>query len=159
MKKVPQLEDAYVIRLEDENDELRERVRQMEEALGYRAEMPLELGLTASEAKVLGYLYTVEMARKDGIMAALYADRPNEVPELKIADVYVCKIRNKVKGFGIQILTRWGSGWYLTKESKIIIKGMLPGGEKTDEEASADQAGRNGSGHHEPGAEGVHPAV
>ena len=49
-------------------------------------------------------------------MAALYWDK-DEPGEEKIIDVLVCKIRKKLKPYGIDIKTHWGRGYYLPPRS------------------------------------------
>lgn len=51
------------------------------------------------------------MRSQEQLLDALYWDRPNEVPELKIIDVFVCKLRKKIKPLGLQIQTIWGQGY------------------------------------------------
>ena len=45
--------------------------------------------------------------------------------EIKIVDVWICKIRKKVKAYGIEVQTQWGQGYFLTAESKAIAQGLL----------------------------------
>jgi len=116
------LRDGLVIKLETENEELRERVRILEDMLGMTFDAPLQLGLTEKEAKVLGLLTKVDMATKDAIMFHIYADRPNEVPEIKVVDVFVCKVRQKLKPYDISIQTIWGRGYRLTTQDKAKLE-------------------------------------
>lgn len=116
------LRDDLVIKLETENDELRERVRALEDMLGMTFDAPLQLGLTEKEAMVLGLLSKVDMATKEAIMFHIYSDRPNDVPEIKIVDVFVCKVRRKLKPFDISIQTIWGIGYRLTKDDKSKLE-------------------------------------
>jgi len=94
---------------------LRERVRQLEEALAPAAvTVPLEWALTAAEARVFAHLTTREIASKQSIMAALYSLRPDlDEPEIKIVDVFICKMRKKIAPFGVKIVTVWGQGYAL----------------------------------------------
>lgn len=46
---------------------------------------------------------------------------PDEEPEPKIVDVIVCKLRRKMKGFGVQIETHWGAGYSLKLASDVSI--------------------------------------
>lgn len=95
-------------------DVLKERNRQLEELLAPSTlQPPLEWRLTASEARVFAHLASRDVCRKEGILAALYADRIDEAPEPKIVDVFVCKLRKKVKPFGVEIETVWGQGYRL----------------------------------------------
>jgi two-component system, cell cycle response regulator CtrA len=94
---------------------LRERIRQLEDALVPQEVLfPIEWALTGSEARLLAYLTTRDLATKPQIHAALYSLRPDgDDPELKIVDVFVCKLRRKLKPFGVVIETRWGYGYAL----------------------------------------------
>ncbi|MCB9993099.1 MAG: winged helix-turn-helix transcriptional regulator [Hyphomicrobiaceae bacterium] len=52
---------------------------------------------------------------KDQLLARTYALNPNDEPEIKIIDVYVCKIRQKLTGLPLTIETMWGRGYRLVK--------------------------------------------
>jgi len=105
--------EARIALLERENDELREHVRRLEDALIGTFETPFEWGLTAAERIVFGVLVNREVASKDAMMAALYRSMGKDEPDPKIVDVFVCKLRRKVKPYGITIRTHWGTGWQL----------------------------------------------
>ena len=49
---------------------------------------------------------------KTAIMQALYA-REDDEPDIKIIDVYVSTLRNKLKGTGLEIKTMRGEGYIL----------------------------------------------
>ncbi|RUM06789.1 winged helix-turn-helix domain-containing protein [Rhizobium chutanense] len=94
---------------------LEERVRQLEEALMPASVMaPIEYQLTANEARVFSHLASRDFGTKQSIMMALYSDRAEE-PEIKIVDVFVCKMRRKLKPFGVRIETIWGQGYRLAR--------------------------------------------
>lgn len=101
--------------VEAENEMLRERVRQLEAELSGGADFvaPFEWGLTFSEAQVLGIFVARELVTKHAIMQALYSSIGREGVEEKICDVFICKIRKKLKPYGVGITTRWGQGWSL----------------------------------------------
>ena len=110
--------------LRAENDGLRARIGDLErDALAGEPVLPIEWRLTATEARVFGALLARERATKDRIMAVLYADRPadGDVPEMKICDVLICKLRKKVAPFGVKIFTVWGSGWRLDPETRAAF--------------------------------------
>lgn len=102
-----------------ENDMLRERVRQLEAVLtnGYER-LPIG-GLTCTEAAVLAVIAAADGgAPKERILEAIYAWRSDrEVPQPKILDVYVCKMRRKLAPLGVEIETVWGWGYRLPSES------------------------------------------
>lgn len=122
---MPQLDDEYVKAIEVENEQLRERVWQLEEICGMALNAPLELGLTPNEARLFGLLYKSELVTKAGAMVALYSDRPNEEPEIKIIDVFICKVRKKIERFGIEIETIWGLGYRMSPAAKAVAKKIM----------------------------------
>lgn len=102
-----------------ENASLRDRIQVLEDALSTAPTLPPILGLSRAEAAVLGAIEaTTETASKDRIMAALYSTSPEDPPGEKIVDVYVCKVRKKLKRWGIEVQTQWGAGYYMTSESR-----------------------------------------
>ena len=58
----------------------------------------------------------LSVVRKEQLMNALYSLTPEEDPEIKIIDVYICKLRQKLSGMGISIGTVWGTGFRITRE-------------------------------------------
>lgn len=115
--------EARIEALTARNEALQMRVEQLEAAMGMDLLPPVEWLLTATEARVLGVLMVRECATKDAIMAALYRDVNRDEAQIKIVDVFVCKIRSKLRRFGVEIQTRWGVGYYLTAETKAAIAG------------------------------------
>lgn len=111
--------DSVITDLQREIAILRERVRQLEEALVPASiAVPLEFGLTGAEARVFAHLASRDVATKQSLMLALYGDRPDE-PEIKIVDVFVCKLRKKVARFGVNIETIWGQGYRLANRHEF----------------------------------------
>lgn len=73
-------------------------------------------------------------ATKEILFDALYFAWPEgEQPEIKIVDVFMCKVRNKLKPHGITVLTRWGHGYYMLEKDKQkareVMKSYKPNGE------------------------------
>lgn len=101
------------------------------------------LGLTPNEAAILQLMADGLVRTKEQIMTALYWDRiaDEEVPEIKIVDVWVCKIRKKIVGTGIIVETMWGRGYWLegTDKLKKIMAGEEP---ERDQAAIAAHIGR-----------------
>lgn len=116
--------DALLEDLEAENDKLRGRIAMLEEALHGVLPPPIEFGLTPSEGKVLGCFMTREFVTRDNLMACLYRDNGKDEPEIKIVDVFVCKMRAKLKPFNIKIVTRWAAGYEMPAESKALVRSM-----------------------------------
>ena len=109
---------ATIVRLED-------RIQGLEEAMGLCVLPPLEWGLTVQQARLFGALLEREVLTKDAAMAALYRDRGDDEPEMKIVDVFVCHIRRKLKPFGIEIGTRWGVGYFMTPANKAEARRQI----------------------------------
>lgn len=118
------LRDDYVQALERENDDLRNRIRVLEEIAGTSLEVPFEYGLTRKEAIILGVMLKNDLARKEALMEALYP-HDQDAGDVKILDVWVCHMRRKLKPWGIEIVTVYADGWRLPPASKHIVRSML----------------------------------
>lgn len=81
--------------------------------------------LTGSETEVLTALARAfpRIVTKEALMDALYALKPDEEPEIKIIDVFICKLRKKLKPLGVEIDTAWGRGYGLRVARKPLIVG------------------------------------
>ena len=119
------LRDAYIAKLEEENDELRERVRMLQDQLGMAFEAPPQFLLTRAETVIFGLLLKNSLVRKEMAMSAIYAHLPDEEPEIKIVDVWVCKMRRKLRPYGIEIQTQWGQGYFISAEGKRAARRLL----------------------------------
>jgi len=119
------LDREHIEAVERENDDLREKVRQMERLIMADDPLPIEWGLTVTEEKVLRCLIARNLASKEAIHYALYGSMGEDGAEIKIVDVLVCKLRPKVLPFGIEIETQWGRGYQLTAASRDVIKSAL----------------------------------
>lgn len=113
------MSDADTIRrLRAELDEANEMIRQLLEQLADRAdELPDWLPpLTAKEHALLDLLSDGRLYSRPQVMNALYpqsADSPLD----KIIDAFICRLRAKLKPFGLTIETQWGRGRQMTRES------------------------------------------
>lgn len=114
--------------LETENDVLRERVRQLEEQLGMgpTPRMPVEWALTVIEAEYLSSLLKAGFCTKEALLRhhARGANK-DDLPEIKIVDVMVCKLRKKLRPYGVHISTLWGRGYALEPDQATLVKGMI----------------------------------
>jgi two-component system cell cycle response regulator CtrA len=111
--------DAARIRaLEDEVETLREALRQAEAMLagGRDVVWPFELGLTPAEGRVFGALSRGLLCTKAAICAAGSRGGVLSSVEYKLADVYICKLRRKVRAYGVEFRTIWGEGWAIERE-------------------------------------------
>ena len=117
--------DARFSAIEEENADLKEKVRYLEEMLAGKEIMPREFRLTGKEEQVVSALLERDVLSKESILSTVYNDRPNDVPDIKIVDVFVCRIRPKLEPYGIKIETVWGHGYTIPAESKAELRGMI----------------------------------
>ncbi len=119
-------QQARIEVLEEELRQRDERIQVLEDALGLNYTPPLVMCLTDKERKVLGAIIKKDIATKQMIMAAVYSDAhaDGDVPDIKIVDVFVCKMRGKLKEFGIEIKTEWGIGYSMNAESRQKLKDL-----------------------------------
>lgn len=137
------LRDLLVERLETENEVLRERVRQLERMLADTTQpMPVEIGLSPNEEKVLAALMARDICSRDHLMTMLYGDRIDDPPDPKIVDVLVCKLRAKLEPFGVAIETLWARGYMLKPAAKDVVRRMMEAERSSDVRAPAAAAGR-----------------
>ena len=121
------LRDEYVAKIEEENELFRERILELESLLGMTFDTPPILGLTGHESRLLGFLISRDIVTKEAAMTCLYGHRPDgDAPEIKIVDVFICKLRKKLKIFGIDIKTQWGVGYFMAKSAKDSVAALLP---------------------------------
>jgi DNA-binding response OmpR family regulator len=111
--------------LERENELLRDRVAQLEDAMGLGFMPPPEWGLTRSERLLLGVLMAREIATKNAVMAGLYGMDVRDPPFEKIVDVLISKLRKKLVPHGITIETRWGEGHFLSPAMKSRVRAAV----------------------------------
>lgn len=79
--------------------------------------------LTGHEAMLLTRLAEVfpRMVSKEALLEWLYQLSADDEPDLKIIDVWICKLRKKLKPLGIRIDTTWGRGYALAADAKPTI--------------------------------------
>lgn len=81
-------------------------------------------GLTRSEATCLAALLRRGNMTKAALHMAVYPD-PDQAGELKIIDVYIHKVRRKIRPFGIEIDTIWGQGYSMTGEAVAAVQRVI----------------------------------
>ncbi|AKR55724.1 hypothetical protein XM25_07920 [Devosia sp. H5989] len=116
-------EEALIARLRGEIADKDERIRQLMVELGAGWSAPTVLGLTYTEAAILGLLMRRDLVSRDMAMTVLYGDR-SDPPDANIVSVYIVKLRRKLSPRGINIVTSWAQGWSLTPESKALVASM-----------------------------------
>ena len=79
--------------------------------------------LTGHEMLILQRLAELfpRVLTKESAIEWMYQISPDREPEIKIIDVYICKVRKKLKPIGVRIDTMWGKGYALAVNAKPLI--------------------------------------
>lgn len=102
-----------------------------------------ELGLTPLEARIAAAFNSPGVISKSKMFDALYWDRreTDEIPDIRIIDVYICKLRKKLaemqidgKRQEIKLLTLWGRGYQIDPTSYSIFQRLIEPKEKNDDQ-------------------------
>lgn len=121
--------DLVVKRLRDENEELHEQLRQMQQVLTPPFIAPYEWHLTKYETKVLSSLLSAKFISKERLFVSLYSDY-NDPPTDNNLRVLVSKLRKKLSPFGIVIKFIWGQGYLLEDleqwRSRLLVTNNKP---------------------------------
>lgn len=114
-------------RITEERDELKERLA-LRLGEDERALVAATYNFTSSEAKLVHALYRYEKPMsRDALLDALYADRVyGTEPEVKVLDVFICKIRKKFGTKG-SIRNVWGRGYELTDVGRVLLTQRIEG--------------------------------
>jgi two-component system cell cycle response regulator CtrA len=102
-------------------DDLEYYLEGMERILGAKDSHEIwPFHLTPAELRFFGILRAApgRLLTKEHFWHVLYALRhEDEMPEIKIVDVFLCKLRKKLRPHGVDIDTVWGQGYYLSTEN------------------------------------------
>lgn len=110
--------------LEIVNEELQEQILALKELVGMTKPKPSFIRLTATESKLFNGLMVAQFLTKESILTLLYAERLGDEPMQKIIDVYVCKLRKKLRPYGVEIDTVWGRGYSIKQDMKDLITAL-----------------------------------
>ncbi len=111
-------------RLREENDELHETVTQLKALLipaDAAHHMALRFGLTAKQSLLVAALVEHGFKTRQQLLDAMYFGA-EVAPDIKIVDVYVCKVRKKLRPHGLDIVTVWGRGHSMSDKHRNQIK-------------------------------------
>jgi DNA-binding response OmpR family regulator len=123
-------------RLEDDLEIARDRVKELEQALGIGDDiMPLRLlGLTPMQARLVNLLWKRDTVTRDQILIVLYQDdyeRRFDV-QSRIVDVICCQARKRLRKHGITLGSLFkpgmrsdGGGYRMPPESKEKLTAVL----------------------------------
>lgn len=112
--------------LRDRIEELEEELRQAKEAVWPSDKLPVEWKLQPATHKLVISLYKASggYLSHDQLYHAVRTYSEECDPKLIVAQ-QVMRARQKLEPFGIEIKSRWGSGYELPVASRAIIKAAI----------------------------------
>ena len=97
--------------------------------------IPIEWLLTSKEEELLTLLYNKngKVVSKEHLQQVMYS--LNSEVQIKIVDVFVCKVRKKLKdlGFPGAIETHWGKGYSMSQDFFIYLDNIVNSKEKQND--------------------------
>lgn len=114
--------DVILRNLRDENICLRERVRTLENQLGYRVHAPAALGLSTDEEIIFGLLSTGRIVSAEIIETALAAESDSR--EVTLAINRISALRRKLVSHDLVIENMREDGWRMSPESMRRLRKM-----------------------------------
>lgn len=107
-------------------EEKNERIRFLETEIGVSTRGHRYLNLSKQESTILRVLMKHRMPQKSTFTTAMYNGREYDA-DSNILGVFMCHVRRKLKPHGVEIKSVWGDGYYMTPESKQIVRDLLDG--------------------------------
>ncbi len=118
-------EASALEKLQAENDALRERLKAFEQDfLGDDLVFPPAWRLTLSEKRIMGALVARTQVTRQQLLTAITRYDGDE-PDIKIIDVFICKMRKKLGPLGIRIETIWGVGYFIDQATRAELRAKL----------------------------------
>lgn len=107
---------------------LLDRIEALEQELGLKTEFPPEFSIPRNMMPLLGILLKREIISREGALIAIYSGMPNswgKEPDPKIIDVFICKLRTRLKKYGIKVSCKWGLGYFMDGENKRRLRELI----------------------------------
>lgn len=101
--------------------DLQEDNRQLLELLTDASQKPPVPGLSPNEARIFMALLRNERMSRQAIMIITQSKSEDS----KIVDVWICKLRKKIKPLGLEIKNIWGEGYFIPREQREEAKAKL----------------------------------
>lgn len=109
-------------------DTLLDRIDALEQELGLKTDFPPEFSIPRNMMPLLGILLKREIISREGALIAIYSGMPNswgKEPDPKIIDVFICKLRIRLKKYGIKVSCKWGLGYFMDGENKRRLRELI----------------------------------
>lgn len=122
--------------LRDEVARLDEENRWLKDQLAPPGFLPAAFKLTTYEERVLKALLSREQWTRESLLASMYLDaNERDIPDIRITDVIVCRLRRKLKRFGIDIETLYGKGFRIAPAIRAHAAKLIDEEHAKDREA------------------------
>jgi two-component system, cell cycle response regulator CtrA len=109
-------------------DTLLDRIDQLETELGLKNDIPPEFCIPRNMGRLLAMLLKRELVSREGAVLAIYSGMPNtwdKDPDPKIIDVFICKLRVRLRKYGIKVSCKWGGGYYMDGDNKRKLRDLI----------------------------------
>ncbi|MBN9457375.1 MAG: winged helix-turn-helix domain-containing protein [Bosea sp.] len=125
-------------RLREEIDQLREESRWLRELLRPPEFLPAVFRFTALEERAFKALLNRDQWPRESLHNVTYDEHNDrDLPDIKVIDVMICKMRKKLKPLGVEIETLYGQGYRISSEHKQRVRDVIAA-EYAKEMAAAD---------------------
>lgn len=104
--------------LREQNETLKERIRQLEQALGYEMDTPPKWEMTRGEAIIFSSLIVKGFCSYNCLQIALHFDQWREIPDKTSVHAMMWRVRRKIRGDGLEIESVPGRGYRISPETK-----------------------------------------
>jgi two-component system cell cycle response regulator CtrA len=107
---------------------LLDRIELLEQELGMKVDLPPEFGIPRNMSALLTMLLKREVVTREGALLAIYSGMPNtwdKDPDPKIIDVFICKLRTRLKKYDIKVSCKWGLGYFMDGENKRKLRELI----------------------------------
>lgn len=114
--------ESHARELRHENHLLKSRLDAVLAALDGRTR-PSPVAMSVSEEIVAQLLRDRQphTVTRSALFAVLYVFRAEaDEPDMKVIDVWICKVRRKLAPLGIEIMVDWGKGYFMPAASAEI---------------------------------------
>lgn len=109
-----------------EIERLRDRVSELEDAMGLTAKLPRRLLSEPMIDRFIGILLARPFGDRDAIYSTLYGGRPeSDQPDIKILDIYASRSRKILRRWDIEVKTLYGRGWWIDSSNKTKLRALI----------------------------------
>ncbi|KRE09934.1 hypothetical protein ASE63_05380 [Bosea sp. Root381] len=111
---------AELVAFRDSRPDLKFAARQAKRLLDESMRIRISSMDQAAASRVAAGLMLVGLS-----FTALTCIWPSDIPDIKVIDVMVSKIRKKLRHMGVEIETRWGEGYSISAPMKAHVEGII----------------------------------